>query len=308
MKEAVPDKFLGVKVIILLLFTYALWGGNTVTIKLSLQGFSPLMVVALRSVVSSILLAFWGWSHSLTFRASGRELHYLLIYSLVSGLALMAFIVGVKYTTASRASIFINSYPLFTVFISHYFLAGHKLTWQKVAGSLVAFTGLAVAFIGRGKAGGGFAAGDLIVTLSAICLAIRIVVAKKMIVNVPATKFLMWSSVISIPFMLAASFVLEDQPIAAWSGLALVGIMYQGIILGFFCFLVQASLLKYYSANTMASFTFLIPIYGVFYSIMLLGDPLTISLIIGTAMVATGIFTINYSFRGRRRQLPPEAS
>jgi drug/metabolite transporter (DMT)-like permease len=129
-----------------------------------------------------------------------------------------------------------------------------------------------------------------------------------MIVNVPATKFLMWSSVVSIPFMLAASFVLEDQPIAAWSGLALVGIMYQGIILGFFCFLVQASLLKYYSANTMASFTFLIPIYGVFYSIMLLGDPLTISLIIGTAMVATGIFTINYSFRGRRRQLPPEAS
>jgi drug/metabolite transporter (DMT)-like permease len=307
MREAVPEQAITIKVVFLLLFTYALWGGNTVTIKLSLQGFTPLMVVALRSIISCVLLAGWGWAHSLSFRASGRELYYLLIYSLVSGLALFAFIVGVKFTSASRASVFINSYPLFTALIAHYFLAGHKLTWQKVAGSLVAFTGLVVAFIGRGN-GRGFVTGDLIITVAAICLAMRLVVAKKMIVNVPATKFLLWSQMVPIPFALAASLLLEEQPIGAWSYLAFLGLMYQGIILGFFCFLVQASLLKYYSANTMASFTFLIPIYGVFYSIMLLGDPLTVTLVIGTAMVASGIFAINYSFRGRMRPIPPAVS
>lgn len=297
MDELSPDKTLDAKIILYMLGTYSLWGANTVAIKLSLLGVPPFMVVTLRMAISLIFLAAWNWSRGVPFWARGREALLLIIFSILGGIANAAFILGTNYTSASRAAVFINSYPLFTVFFAHFFLAGDRMNSQKLMGSIVALAGLVLAFMGKGTPGEALALGDIIVIFSALTLAVRLVLAKRMVAWIHPAKMILWNVAVPIPLMALTSSIFEDPTRMTFPPLVILGIVYQGAVLGFFCHLVQATLLKYYRANTVASFSFLVPLYGVIYSIILLGDPLTWGLAAGAVLVALGIFIVNYSPR-----------
>src|SRR5260370_13568253 len=53
---------------------------------------------------------------------------------------------GLAFTTASRSVIFLFSAPFFVALGAHLFIPGERLTASKVAGLVVAFVGLCLAF------------------------------------------------------------------------------------------------------------------------------------------------------------------
>ncbi len=64
-------------------------------------------------------------------------------------------------------------------------------------------------------------------------------------------------------------------------------------MIGTLCFLIWAWLLRRHSASRIAIFGFLSPLVGVALSAIVLGEPLTPTLLLSAAMVGAGIVVAN---------------
>ncbi len=72
-----------------------------------------------------------------------------------------------------------------------------------------------------------------------------------------------------------------------------MGLLYQGWVITGFCFLALTSVLRKYKASKLVVFSFLMPVSGVLFSSLLLGDKLSFNLLTGTGLVAAGIYLVN---------------
>ena len=71
------------------------------------------------------------------------------------------------------------------------------------------------------------------------------------------------------------------------------GLLYQGWIVTGFCFLVLTSVLRKYQSKQTGGLFFSHAGVGVLFSNLFLRDTLTASLLVGTGLVAAGIYLVN---------------
>ena len=79
-----------------------------------------------------------------------------------------------------------------------------------------------------------------------------------------------------------------SYPAWAWGSIAL-----QTVVGAFASYLAWMWLLRHYPATRMSSFTFLTPVFALVFGVVLLGEPLTLQLVIALAGVAAGIVLVN---------------
>ena len=68
---------------------------------------------------------------------------------------------------------------------------------------------------------------------------------------------------------------------------------FQVVIVTFASYLVWFWLIRGYPATRLASFTLLTPVFGLLMGAWLLGEPITLRLVLGLAAVALGIVLVN---------------
>ncbi len=280
--------------LVLIIFTYAIWGGSAVSTKIALTTASPLLLSGLRMGIMVLVLAVWIVAKGISVKPEKEELAVLLLNGLLSTLVMALFNEGLELTTASRGTVFMHTYPFFVAGLAQFLLVGDRLSRQKFIGLVMAFVGVVALFVGKGGASSGSLAGDLMVILSALVLANQFVWQKKLVRRMNPAKLLFWSGLVSLPIFFSSGLFLEEGWIGPPSAAAVLAILYLGLVIGGYCFLFQITMLKYLSPNLLASFAFLVPVTGVIYSILLLREPLTQGLVIGAVLVTVGIFVVNY--------------
>ncbi len=106
-------------------------------------------------------------------------------------------------------------------------------------------------------------------------------------------RLLIWLLGLNIPCFLVFSYLFErGKPIELTLANG-AGMLYQGWILTGFCFLVLTSVLRKYKASKLVVLYFFMPVSGVLFSNLFLDDELSLSILAGTALVATGIYLVN---------------
>lgn len=280
--------------LVLIIFTYALWGGNAVSTKLALTATSPMLLAGLRMGLMLLVLSGWNWVKGISVRPKKEELFALILNGLLSALVMGLFNEGFKLTNASRGTIFMHTFPFFVAGLAHFTIVGDRLTGQKFVGLTMAFVGVVALFVGKGGDSSGSLAGDLAVMSSALVLANQLLWQKKLVRSINPAKLLFWSGLVSLPLFSFFGLFLEEGWLGPPSTAAILAVLYLGLVISGYCFLFQITMLKYFSPNLLASFAFLVPLTGVISSVLLLGDPLTNGLIIGAVLVTAGIFVVNY--------------
>ncbi|HEX29509.1 TPA: DMT family transporter [Candidatus Poribacteria bacterium] len=294
MRKEIPSESLDLKAISLIMLLSLFWGGNSPAMKIALRDMQPFILAGLRFTLAAA--AVWGWAIyrgiSLSLRPS--ELPPLIILALCFAAQISTFNLGTHLSLASRASLLINTHPFFVALMAHFFIPSDRLNFRKVMGLLVAFSGVALIFRDSIVSGGrSHLLGDLTLVLSAFILGVQTVYTKRVVQDMPPVKLLAWQmSFALIPFYLM-SFLFEDPTRWKVSESVVGMLIYQGILVGFFCFITWTTLLRRYSASKIAAFLFATPIFGVALSWLILGDKLTIWLGAGTALVAAGIYIVN---------------
>ncbi len=283
------------KIIVLILLVVSLLGAGSLSVKIGLQGFPPLKMALLRSILGLIVVGGIGLYYGVSMRLRFEELPRLLLLAAFHALHIITMNVGTQFTMASRSTICHTLYPVFVVLFGHFWLPGDRLSPRKLLGILAAFGGMFVALAPNLQGTGAVEhlIGDLIVTLSACLLGFRITLTKLFVQEIYPYRLLVWLLGISIPIFFVLSYLFEHEKPIEWTLASSAGLFYQGWVATGFCFLVLTSVLRKYKASKLVVFSFLMPVSGVLFSNLFLGDTLTVYLLMGTGLVAAGIYLVN---------------
>src|ERR1019366_6396806 len=117
---------------------------------------------------------------------------------------------GLHLTTASRGVVFLYTAPFFTALGAHLFIPAERMSLRQAAGLVIAFAGVAAAFVDSLGGAGGSVAGDLLcLAAGALWGATTVVVkANPVLSHTTSSKVLLMQLAGSVPILLlgAAGF------------------------------------------------------------------------------------------------------
>lgn len=276
------------------LLTAVLWGGNAVAIKLALAGIPPLALAGVRFLLGGTVVYIWARILKLDLRLARGERRGIAGLVLIFLAQIYLLNAGTVHTLASRSTIFISSYPFFTALFAHYFIAGDRISPAKVTGMALAFAGVVIVF-GENLVHNQWQhlLGDAMVLTSAMLLGGRQVYLKRLTQNMHPGKVLLWQAAPSLPIFFLLSFLFESPAAIHLDARVVGGVLYQGLVVAGFCFILLTSLLQRYAASRLAVFGFITPVVGVIVSNWLLGDPISPTILLSLALVGAGITIVN---------------
>ena len=224
-----------------------------------------------------------------------EELRRLILIAVLHALHTVLLNIGTEFTIASRSTIFFTLYPIFTVIFGHFWLPDDRLSLRKILGILSAFGGVvaAIAPTLRGSGTLEYLMGDLIVTLAACFFGLRITLTKVYVQDIYPHRLLIWLLSLNIPCFLVLSYFFERGKPIELTLASGAGMLYQGWILTGFCFLTLTWVLRKYKASKLVVLYFFMPVSGVLFSNLFLGDELSLSILAGTVLIGVGIYLVN---------------
>jgi drug/metabolite transporter (DMT)-like permease len=267
-----------------------LWGANTVVIKMGLEDAPPLRLAWMRFVVGGVVICLWASATGrfAGFRIEPGECRPLIFLGLLFSVQMTATNVGTWLTSASHASVLLNLYAVHTVVLAHFLIPGDRLTARKLAGVLVAYSGIVLLGARQVTRGSPTLLGDVVVTVAGVLLAERTVYLARAVQRLDPVKLLLSQAVVGTALFVVVSALVEPAP-TRWS-LRLAGsIAYQGVLISGFNFVVNLALLRRYRPSALSAFFLTQPIFGVIAAALVAGDPLTLDLLVACAAVAVGI-------------------
>ena len=279
----------------IMLVLCALWGLQQVTIKIANEGISPIMQAGIRSIISVLCLTMWMSARRIQIFRNDGTLFPGLICGFLFAIEFSLLFVGLDYTSASRAVIFINTSPFFVVLGVYLFVPKEKLSLTQIAGMLLAFVGIIVVFGDSLTAQSSEAwKGDLIIFIAAILWgATTVVVRASKLIAIEPSRTLYYQLIVSAIVLPPASYLLGESGVTNLSPLILVCLIYQSVIVAFASYLIWFWLITHYPVSKLSSYHFFTPVFGVGFGVMLLSEPLTLALLAGLILVATGIYIVN---------------
>ena len=289
--------------VITLLACCAVWGLAQVAAKVSLTEVPPLLQSGLRSLGAALLLLLWSRWRGLKVFASDGSAGAGLLAGLLFALEFGCIFVGLQYTSASRMAVFLYLSP-FVVALGMPLIARHERLslWQSL-GLLLAFGGVVWAFAEsfvHPAAGPLQWLGDLLGVMGAVLWGATTLVlrASKLAVALPE-KTLLYQLVVSAVALLLASVLAAEAWPHTLSRLTLVSLLFQIGVVTFASYLAWFWLVRHYPVTRVAAFTLLTPVFGLLAGVTLLGEPLTLRLVVALVAVCAGIAIVNHAPRRR---------
>jgi drug/metabolite transporter (DMT)-like permease len=198
---------------------------------------------------------------------------------------------GLQYVSAGLERLILFLYPSFVVLINSFFFKTPVSKYQKIS-LLVTYAGILLAFAGETRMGqhtDSFYWGCLLIFMCAITFSIYTAGSGRMVAQIGATKFTAYA-------MLAATTgVLINYALAGNYGLRNAGgnVVSYGLILALVAtvipsFLISLAMKKIGSSNV-AIISTIGPVSTILQAHLILGEPIFLAQILGTALVTAGI-------------------
>jgi drug/metabolite transporter (DMT)-like permease len=273
-----------------------LWGINYSAIKFSNTGLSPIFTSFLRSLIASFLGIIYCIVVKEPLFHRGILLFHGSIVGLLFGLEFVCLYLGMLYTDAVRAAVFVYLSPFIVALGAHFFLK-ERLNFLKIVGLTLAFIGVYLVFRDKPHASGKLMLlGDILEILAALFWGATTLYIKKYLAGKihPINTFL-YQFVFSIPIMFVCAYLIEDKWTFNMNVYVWVSVAYQSVVVAFASYLVWFMLIHTYPVAKLSVFTFLAPVFGVLFGVIILGEKLTTGLILGLICVSIGIFCNNYT-------------
>jgi len=272
-----------------------LWGVNYPAVKIANTGFAPVFNAFLRSSIASVFgIVYCLLSKQPMFHRDIRLFHGFVV-GLLFGLEFVCIYWGMLYTDAARAVILVNCSPFVVAIGAHFFL-GERLNAAKITGLALAFMGVYLVFWGKPRTwNASMLIGDILEIVAALLWGSTTIYIKKYLAETvqPIHTFL-YQLVFSVPIIFACACTLEPRWIIEINTPAVLALLFSSVIVAFASYLTWFKLIHTYPVSELAVFTFLSPVFGVASGVLLLGEQLTLGLVLGLVFVSAGIYMTNY--------------
>ena len=275
-------------------FLCILFGSNAVAIKITFSGMGVFTTAAIRFGVAAIAIFLWAKITGQNTALKKGQLHQVLIFSSLFTVQLSLFYLGLSKSNASRGTLLANLLPFFILFLAHFFIAGDRITKQKFFGILLGFTGVVLMFIDEESLSNGFRTGDLIILLAVFIWSCSTVYLKRVIGTFSPFQLVMYSTLFSVPFFIVEALLWDDSMVFHLDAPVIGALLYQSLVTASFGFVAWNTMLKKYGAVSLHAFVFIMPIAGVTLGGLVLGEPITIKILLALVFIVSGILVVHW--------------
>ncbi|WP_028402277.1 DMT family transporter [Ectobacillus panaciterrae] len=214
----------------------------------------------------------------------------------------VCFYIGLSYSTGIQGAIISGSSSFFQILIAHFYYKDDGLNVRKAVGLLIGFTGVVIVNLTKGHLELNFGIGEFLLLMAAFIYSYGNILAKE------------GSRTIEVGYLTAYQMIFGSL------GLLVLGIVQVGampfsfdlntmlmlLYLSFLSaagFLVWNTVMKYNKVGKVSMYMFLIPVFGVMLSSLILGEEIHSLVLVGLACVAAGIVIVNRTPREKAVQV-----
>ncbi len=284
-----------------------LWGANWPVMKVGLEYISPLMFAATRMLLGCLCMVL------VAGMAGQLRLPYRQEWTLVLGVGLlqMAAYLGLvttalQFVPAGRSAILAYTTSLWVLPMAALAL-GEFMTRPRLIGFALGIAGVAVMFNPFGFDWGNpeVVIGNGLLLLAALCWALLIVYVRARRSQGPPLTLAPWQFGVAAVVLLPIALVAEEPAAIAWTDPVLLLILfYNGPLATAFPFWAIITVTRALPAVTTSIGSLGVPAFGLLASAVALGETLSLTNIVGLALIAAGVATVTLAEQRRepRRQ------
>jgi drug/metabolite transporter (DMT)-like permease len=285
-----------------LVLTAVFWGGTFIAGRVLASEVGPYSAAFLRFLLASAFLLVFVMRYEKRWpRLSLHQVGPVVILGLTGVFAYnVLFFKGLKLISAGRASLIVANNPVFIVLLSALFFK-ERLSRSQFAGVGLSMAG-AMIVISRGNLSGIFAEGvgwgELFIAGCVASWAAYSLIGKVVLQRLSPVTSVCYSAMIGTAALLLPALhfgLIEDMralSVDGWVSICYLGFF--GTVLGFVWYYEGVRELGPSRASIFINF---VPVFAILLAFLILGEPVTRSLILGACFVLVGVYLTNRSRR-----------
>ncbi|OPX36427.1 MAG: EamA family transporter [Desulfobacteraceae bacterium 4484_190.2] len=285
-------------VYIKLFLTAVFWGGTFIAGRVVAKDVGPFAASFLRFAIASVFLLFITWRVDRKLPALKRAQIIPVILLGMTGVFAynVLFFKGLKIIEAGRASLIIANNPIFITLFASYFFK-EKLNPIKVTGIIISVIG-AIIVISRGNPiellNGNVGWGELYIFCCVLTWVAYTLIGKAIMTELSPIVSVSYSSAVGAVALFVPAYFegmmrdLVHYSTADWFGIFYLGFF--GTVLGFVWYYQGIKIIGPMKASQFLNF---VPISAVLLAFFMLGESITLSLLVGTIFVISGVYLTN---------------
>ncbi|SDH47145.1 EamA-like transporter family protein [Arthrobacter subterraneus] len=261
----------------MLWITFA-WGSCFLAINIGLEDAPVLWFAALRALLAGgALLAVAGLRRAPMPRGRRTWLLITVLGVVNVSVAFGAMFGGLVGLSTGAASVLANAQPLLIV-LPAWWIYKERISPRTLAAVGVGFAGLlAVA------APGGAGTGAWLSLTSALAITAGTLISRQLKSNV--LPVIGWHFVVGGVVLALAAWLTEGAPAINWSARFVAILLYVSLVGTAAAFLAWFTEVQHCRLDTLSAWTFLVPVFGILLSILILGEPQTFWSMAGMGLV-----------------------
>ncbi|MCD6542738.1 MAG: DMT family transporter [Thermoplasmata archaeon] len=274
----------------LILISMLIWGVSYPVVKILLNsGVQPITLATLRNLIFIPLLFYILAGKRYARYSRSDMILYVSIAFFTVFLPNISQNIGMKYTSASISSVIQSTSPIFTVMLAFIFLREAR-TLNKIVGSLVGLIGTVFLTTGGSFNFDATVFGNLLILISSISYAISGILIKVALSRIDPLDLLCFEVIFGFFMLLIPNMVLEDLSAVISFGIDVwMYILFLSVFAGFLASIMYYMVLREEEISYLAIFSYLIPVFAIISSYVMLHEVLEIKDIIFTLVILSGI-------------------
>jgi drug/metabolite transporter (DMT)-like permease len=271
-----------------------IWGSlHPISKQLLEAGLTPTQIALARLTLAALTMLVVAAATGRLVRLARLPRRELLAVALVG---LCGYFVSISlslraltYLPAAMNSLLANTSPLFVALFAPALLH-ERPTKRALLGLLAGFAGVTVLALSRGTEGGTALVGVLLSLIASATWSLYTTLGRWATARLDAVLITLLSSAVSLPPLAAVALaegrleVLLTAPPAALLRLAWLGVVGTGCT-----FLIWTAALRRLHAASVSAYSYLIPVFGVVFAYLLLGEQPTPLFLLGAALTLLGV-------------------
>jgi len=266
---------------------WLIWGLNWVIMKTANTYFPPILFVTWRFGSGALILLAIAYWRKIPL-PDAKFLPWIILTGVLQlTLNNVAAQIGMQSISAGMAAVLNYTAPLWTAILAHFAL-NERLTRTKLFGVLLAMVGL---YVLMGVQGVDDLSAALIIIAGAMVMAVSNIVVKLRLTKCDMVQLTTWQMVFGALTLVFYSTLVPQGEIN-WCLPAVLCVIYNGALASALAFFLWNYVLTHIEASSASIATLVAPVVGVLGGVVFLGEPLTIYIVAGIALIFAGILIV----------------
>ncbi|MDA8694891.1 DMT family transporter [Alphaproteobacteria bacterium] len=283
----------------LLIVLAAIWGSAFFNIKIASDTYTPMAIAFGRIFFAALVMVLYCGMKGIKIDAFGEHWKMYASIGLVNLILPFFFIsFGIVKVQSNMAAILMSTAPIYATILGQLFIQDEKINFLKLLGIIIGFLGIVFLFSDDLLINQSNFLYALIIILGPFCYTLGGLLSLKLkhIKNETLTSsILVWAVIMLLPVLFIVENPTELRP--SWS--STISLFYLGVVATAIAWLMRFYILKSNGLVFQSQVAYIIPIFGLIFGYVFLGEKITYKIIVALIAVLVSTYLIEKSKKAK---------